>query len=73
MKDINLKVLKSKTASAVISINGNEYEVNSEFAVLNKVYNEMYGTDLKVSDMVKRYLKQCQDQAYLQEIKQLVS
>lgn len=58
MKDIIVKYIRSKTASAVISINGKEYEVNSSFSILSKIYNEMYNTNLSFSDIVEKYNNQ---------------
>ncbi len=58
MKDVNIKLVKSKIASAVISVNGKEFEVNSPFAILAKVYNEMYGTDLDFAEIIKKYNSQ---------------
>ena len=58
MKDIIVKFIRSKTASAVISINGKEYEVNSSFSILSKIYNEMYNTNLSFSDIVEKYNNQ---------------
>ncbi|MBQ1662098.1 MAG: hypothetical protein II054_06325 [Treponema sp.] len=68
MKDITLKLVRSKIASAVISVNGKEFEVNSSFAVLSKVYNEMYGTDLSFEDIVKMYVRQTKDKDCLEEL-----
>ena len=62
MKDVIIKAVKSKLASAIISINGKEFEVNSSFSILAKVYNEMYETDLDFEDIIKLYnsqKKQC--------------
>ncbi|GEM_PF-3909882 len=50
MKDIIVKYIRSKTASAVISINGKEYEVNSSFSILSKIYNESIRSDTGQSD-----------------------
>ena len=58
MKDVNVKLVKSKIASAVISVNGKEFEVNSPFSVLAKVYNEMYGTNLDFAEIVEKYNSQ---------------
>ena len=58
MKDVNVKLVKSKIASAVISVNDKEFEVNSPFAILAKVYNEMYGTDLGFAEIVEKYNSQ---------------
>ena len=58
MKDVNVKLVKSKIASAVISVNGKEFEVNSPFSILAKVYNEMYGTDLNFAEIIKKYNSQ---------------
>ena len=58
MKDVNVKLVKSKIASAVISVNGKEFEVNSPFSILAKVYNEMYGTDLGFAEIVEKYNSQ---------------
>ena len=41
MKDVTVKLVRSKIASAVISVNGKEFEVNSSFAVLSKVYKTL--------------------------------
>jgi len=62
MKDVIIKAVKSKLASAIISINGKKFEVNSSFSILAKVYNEMYETDLDFEDIIKLYnsqKKQC--------------
>ena len=62
MKDVIIKAVKSKLVSAIISINGKEFEVNSSFSILAKVYNEMYETDLDFEDIIKLYnsqKKQC--------------
>lgn len=53
-----LKLVKSKIASAVISVNGKEFELNSPFSILAKVYNEMYGTDLDFVEIIKKYNSQ---------------
>ena len=58
MKDVNVKLIRSKIASAVISVNGKEFEVNSPFSILAKVYNEMYGTDLDFAKIVEKYNSQ---------------
>jgi len=58
MKDVNIKLVKSKIASAVVSVNGKEFEVNSPFSILAKVYNEMYGTDLNFAEIIKKYNSQ---------------
>jgi hypothetical protein len=58
MKDVVVKIIKSKIASAVISVNGKEFEVNSSFSILSKIYNEMYGTDLSFEEIVKKYNSQ---------------
>lgn len=58
MKDVNIKLVKSKIASAVISVNGKEFEVNSPFSILAKVYNEMYETDLDFAEIVEKYNSQ---------------
>jgi len=58
MKDVNVKLIRSKIASAVISVNGKEFEVNSPFSILSKVYNEMYGTDLDFAEIVEKYNSQ---------------
>lgn len=58
MKDVNVKLIRSKIASAVISVNGKEFEVNSPFTILSKVYNEMYGTDLGFAEIVEKYNSQ---------------
>ena len=58
MKDVNVKLIRSKIASAVISVNGKEFEVNSPFSILAKVYNEMYGTDLGFAEIVEKYNSQ---------------
>ena len=68
MKDVTVKLVRSKIASAVISVNGKEFEVNSSFAVLSKVYNEMYGTDLSFEDIVKMYVRQTKDKDCLEEL-----
>ena len=68
MKDVTVKLVRSKIASAVISVNGKEFEVNSSFAVLSKVYNEMYGTDLSFEDIVKKYINQTKDKDCLEEL-----
>ena len=58
MKDVNVKLIKSKIASAIISVNNKEFEVNSSFSVLAKVYNEMYGTNLDFAEIVEKYNSQ---------------
>ena len=58
MKDVNIKLVKSKITSAVISVNDEEFEVNSSFSILAKVYNEMYGTDLDFAEIVEKYNSQ---------------
>lgn len=58
MKDVNIKLIKSKLVSAIISVNGKEFEVNSPFSILAKVYNEMYGTDLDFAEIVEKYNSQ---------------
>jgi hypothetical protein len=58
MKDVNVKLVKSKIASAIISVNNKEFEVNSSFSVLAKVYNEMYGTNLDFAEIVEKYNSQ---------------
>lgn len=58
MKDVSVKFIRSKSASAVISINGKEYEVNSSFSILSIIYNEMYGTDFSFADIVQKYINQ---------------
>jgi hypothetical protein len=58
MKDVNVKLIRSKIASAVIAVNGKEFEVNSSFSVLAKMYNEMYGTDLDFAEIVEKYNSQ---------------
>jgi hypothetical protein len=58
MKDVNVKLIRSKIASAVISVNGKEFEVNSPFSILAKVYNEMYGTDLDFAEIIEKYNSQ---------------
>ena len=58
MKDVNIKLIRNKIASAVISVNGKEFEVNSPFSILAKVYNEMYGTDLGFAEIVEKYNSQ---------------
>jgi len=58
MKDVTVKLIKSKIASAIISVNGKEFEVNSPFTILAKVYNEMYGTDLDFAEIVEKYNSQ---------------
>ena len=58
MKDVEIKLVRSKLASAVISVNGKEFEVNSPFSILSKVYNEMYGTDLDFAEIVEKYNSQ---------------
>ena len=45
MNDVTVKFIRSKIASAVFEINGKEYDVNSSFVLLSKIYNEMYDTD----------------------------
>lgn len=68
MKDIIVKYIRSKTASAVISINGKEYEVNSSFSILSKIYNEMYDADLSFADIVKKFINQTNDKNSLEKI-----
>ena len=61
MKDVVVKNLGSGICYGKISVNDKEYKVNSEFAILAKIYNEMYGTDYSFSDIVKKYLAQNKD------------
>jgi len=56
MKDVVVKSLGGKLCYGVISVNGKEYKVNSEFTVMAKIYNEMYDTDYTFSDIVEKYL-----------------
>ena len=56
MKDVVVKNLGGKLCYGIISVNGKEYKVNTEFAVLAKIYNEMYSTDYTFHDIVMRYL-----------------
>ena len=58
MKDVNIKLVKNKIVSAVISVNDKEFEINSPFSILTKVYNEMYGTDLDFAEIIKKYNSQ---------------
>ena len=68
MKDLCIKFIRSKLASAVISINGKEYEVNSSFSILSKIYNEMYDADLSFADIVKKFINQTNDKNSLEKI-----
>lgn len=68
MKDLCIKSIRSKLASAVISINGKEYEVNSSFSILSKIYNEMYDADLSFADIVKKFINQTNDKNNLEKI-----
>lgn len=68
MKDLTIKSIRGKIASAVISINGKEYEVNSSFSILSKIYNEMYDTDLSFADIVQKYINQTNDKTSLEKI-----
>ena len=55
MKDVVVKSLGGKLCYGIVSVNGKEYKVNSEFTVMAKIYNEMYGTDYTFSDIVEKY------------------
>jgi len=68
MKDLCIKFIRSKLASAVISINGKEYEVNSSFSILSKIYNEMYDADLSFADIVTKFINQTNDKNSLEKI-----
>ena len=54
MNDVTVKFIRSKIASAVFEINGKEYDVNSSFVLLSKIYNEMYDTDFTFEDLVQK-------------------
>lgn len=56
MKDVVVKNLGSGICYGKISVNDKEYKVNSEFAIIAKIYNEMYSTDYTFHDIVMRYL-----------------
>ena len=56
MNDVTVKFIRSKIASAVFEINGKEYDVNSSFVLLSKIYNEMYDTDFTLEDLVQKYI-----------------
>ena len=56
MNDVTVKFIRSKIASAVFAINGKEYDVNSSFVLLSKIYNEMYDTDFTFEDLVQKYI-----------------
>ena len=56
MNDVTVKFIRSKIASAVFEINGKEYDVNSSFVLLSKIYNEMYDTDFTFEDLVQKYI-----------------
>ena len=58
MNDVTVKFIRSKIASAVFEINGKEYDVNSSFVLLSKIYNEMYDTDFTFEDLVQKYICQ---------------
>ena len=68
MKDLCIKFIRSKLASAVISINGKEYEVNSSFSILSKIYSEIYDADLSFADIVKKFINQTNDKNSLEKI-----
>ena len=56
MNDVTVKFIRSKIANAVFEINGKEYDVNSSFVLLSKIYNEMYDTDFTFEDLVQKYI-----------------
>ena len=56
MNDVTVKFIRSKIASAVFEINGKEYDVNSSFVLLSKIYNEMYDTDFTFEEKKKKYI-----------------
>ena len=58
MNDVTVKFIRSKIASAVFEINGKEYDINSSFVLLSKIYNEMYDTDFTFEDLVQKYICQ---------------
>ena len=56
MNDVTVKFIRSKIASTVFEINEKEYDVNSSFVLLSKIYNEMYDTDFTFEDLVQKYI-----------------
>ena len=73
MKDVVVKSLGGKLCYGIVSVNGKEYKVNSEFTVMAKIYNEMYDTDYTFNDIVKNYLSQLKDKEKLSELKSMIN
>lgn len=69
MKDLTIKRIKSNICSCEISINGNNYTVNSVFSVLEKIYDEMYDSDKSFKDLILEYVKETKDAEFIERLK----
>ena len=67
MKDVTVKLIKSKLSSCVVSVNGNEYEVNSVYSILEKVYDEMYDSKKTFNDLILEYIKETKDTEFIKK------
>ena len=69
MKDVAIKLIKSKVCSCVVSVNRKEYEVNSVYSILEKVYDEMYDSKKTFDDLILEYIKESKDIKFIEKIK----
>ena len=75
MKDVVVKSLGGKLCYGIVSVNGKEYKVNSEFTLMAKIYNEMYDVDYTFYEIVKKYietLSSINDKEKLEKLKVLI-
>ena len=73
MKDVTVKLIKSKLSSCVISVNGKEYEVNSVYSILEKVYDEMYDSEKTFEDLILEYIKETKNIEFIEKVKNQIN
>ena len=73
MKEITMKLIKSKMCSCEISINGNNYTVNSVFSVLEKIYDEMYDSEKTFEELILEYIKETKNIEFIEKVKNQIN